>query len=243
MQINQPIKPPVATQAGKGEHCDWSNCQDDHPAALNYPNNGVVTRGGGFRDALANIGLQPWLNGNHGEPSKPIYVKSGKIKRNADGTVFTDYRWEAHHLIPIEQMDKMGTLKSNAVLSGWNINHEINGMGLPADKPDIAIHRLQLHNGSHHGRYTKPITDKLTVIEDDFEDMCHGKTDTSLQLTLILELNALSRTAEQKIVAIRQQKAASCWELHSTSLADYKWSVAEHARRKRRHDRLPPDQR
>jgi hypothetical protein len=157
--------------------------------------------------------------------------------------MFTEYRWEAHHLIPIESMDKMGTLKSNVVLAGWDINHEINGMALPADRPDIAIHHLQLHEGSHPATYTKPIKDKLAIIEDDYEDMCHGTTDTSAQLTVTIELNALSRTAEQKIVAIRQLKPSSCWQLHSTSMTDYKWALAEYSRREARHFKLPPGQR
>jgi hypothetical protein len=73
--------------------------------------------------------------------------------------------------------------------------------------------------------------------------MCHGTTDTSAQLTVTIELNALSRTAEQKIVAIRQLKPSSCWQLHSTSMTDYKWALAEYSRREARHFKLPPGQR
>ena len=240
-QVAQPVAVVPPTQPGKGQSCDWSNCLSDHPAKLTYPADGTVTRGGGFRDALAAIGLQPWLNGNHGDPNRPIYFDNGKMKRNsADRSQFTNYQWEAHHLIPIEQMDKMGTLKDNSKLAGYNINHEKNGMGLPGDKIDIAIHRLQLHQGSHCGKYTQPITDKLKKIEKDYANKCQGMTDTSMQLTVIQELDALSRTAEQKIVAIR---TGACWELHTTSKADYKWALAEYERRKKKHFKLPPDQR
>jgi A nuclease family of the HNH/ENDO VII superfamily with conserved AHH len=243
-QVAQPIAVVVTTQPGKGQKCDWSNCLSDHPSTLNYPNSGTLARSGGFRDDCANIGLQPWQNGSHGEPTKPIYLVTGKIKRNAaGGTPFTDYRWEAHHLIPVEQMDKTGTLKDNAKLAGYNINHVKNGMGLPTDKIDIAIHRLQRHKGSHCGKYTNPVSLKLQKIEKAYEKACQGTTDTSLQLTLIIDLDALSRTAEQKVVAIRQQVSGACWELHTDSMTLYKWALTEYDRRKQKHVKLPPGKR
>jgi hypothetical protein len=233
----------VPTAPGKGQSCDWTKCRADHPSKLTYPANGTVTRGSGFRGTLEWIGSQPWLNGNHGVPTKPIYLANGKIKRNRDGTEFTEYRWEAHHLIPIEQMGKTSTLKKNAELSGWDINSAVNGMGLPGDEMDIAIHHLQLHEGSHCGKYTNPVKNALTQIEQDFENMCHGKTDTSMQLMLNLELDALSRRAEQKILAIRQGSGTGCWELHTTSLAKYKKVLITYAQRKALNATLPPNKR
>ena len=183
-----------------------------------YPGNGNITRQDGFRGALEGIGAQPWLNGNFGVPTKPILWENGKIRRNAaDRSEFTEYRWEAHHLIPVELLGDTTTLKANIKQSGWDIDNLKNGMGLPKDEMDIAIHHLQQHDGSHWGKYTTPIKEDLEDIERDFENICHGKVDTTMQLMLNLELDALSRKAEQKILAIRQGNGSSCWPLHGQS--------------------------
>ena len=58
-------------------------------------------------------------------------------------------------------MENTSTLKENAKLAGWYINAVTNGMFLPADEMDIAIHQLKQHKGSHCAKYTNPIKDEL----------------------------------------------------------------------------------
>ena len=239
MQVGEQVAVAVATEPGKGQKCDWSNCQKDHPSAINYPNSGNVTRGGGFRGVLQGAGMEPFSGGSYGVPTKPILLKNGKTKKKADGTPFTDYRWEAHHLIPIDQMSRTSTLKKNAVLSGWDIDAAVNGMGLPGDRMDIAIHHLQLHEGSHWAKYTTPIKDGLRDLEKDFANMCHEKTDEKQQVLLNVELDALARRCVQKILAIRNNPAG-CWPLHSTSVAKYAATLLEYQQRKALNATLPP---
>jgi hypothetical protein len=211
--------------------CKWSNCKSDHPGELQYPNDGNVSRGGGLRAELVSNDRQPWKEGNFGIPTKPILLSNGKVKKAADGSDFTEYRLEAHHLVPIKQVDETSTLKSNAVLAGWDIDALVNGMLLPADSMDIAIHHLQVHEGSHGPKYTMPITRSLEKIEEDFENMCHGKSDTAAQSVLKEELEALSSKAQRRILAIRGN-TGNCWELHSSSLVAFRTALSEYARRK-----------
>jgi hypothetical protein len=190
-----------------------------------------VSRGGGLRGALLSNDREPWKNGGFGVSTKPILLANGKVKKAADGSDFTEYRLEAHHLVPIKQVAETGTLKTNAILAGWDIDALVNGMLLPADSMDIAIHHLQKHDGSHGPKYTSSITRSLEKIEEDFENICHGKSDITAQSALKVELDALSHKAQKRILAIRGNPGA-CWELHSTSLVSFRDALTEYARRK-----------
>jgi hypothetical protein len=237
-EVNEKIQPsgaPKSAQEASAEQysCDWSKCKKDHPKKLEYPGGGNVERGSGLRGALFDKNQQPWADGNYGVGTKPIYFANGKIKRNSQtGTPFTDYQVEAHHLVPIDQMSKTSTLKSNAILAGWNIDDIKNGIMLPKQEIDIAIHELQQHSGSHPASYTAPIMDELKSIEQAYEDICEETEDVNLQLTLNVELDALSALATDKILGMRQHAGGNYWALHNSSVQSFKDAIAEYARRR-----------
>jgi A nuclease family of the HNH/ENDO VII superfamily with conserved AHH len=235
VEIGELVAPPGApatAASGKTYSCPWSNCKADHPQELQYPNDGNVSRGSGLRGLLEGAGQEPWNGGGYGVSTKPIYLRNGKEKRAADGSPFTQYRLQAHHLIPVKQMGKTGTLKSNAVLAGWDIDALANGMFLPQDAMDMAIHALQQHQGSHCSKYTVPIGNELRDLEKAFAHICRGTSDTEIQQMLKMELDAISALATDKILGIRTQSPGAFWELHNGSLTAFKAALAEYARRK-----------
>lgn len=235
MEIGESVAPPGApakAATSKTYSCPWSNCKADHPNELQYPNNGNTSRGSGLRGLLEGAKQEPWNGGGYGVSTKPIYLRNGKEKKAADGSSFTDYRLQAHHLIPIKQMGGTNTLKSNAVLAGWDIDALANGMLLPQDGMDMAIHELQQHHGSHCAKYTTPIRNELRDVEKAFAHICRGTSDTSVQEMLRMELDAISALATDKILGIRNQIPGQFWELHNGSLTTFKAALAEYARRK-----------
>jgi len=236
VQIGEPVGTPSVSPPEKPPEtfkCDWSKCKSDHLEKLKYPEGGNVSREGGLRGLLEGKELQPWKSGGHGISTKPIFFENGKIKKSADGSNFTEYRIQAHHLIPVDELQRTGTLKSNAILAGWDIDALENGMFLPRDKMDIAIHELQQHSGSHCGKYTAPIRELLREIEKDSEKACHGMNSTNLQVSLVKdELEALSAEARDRILAIRGQQPGQFWELHNNSLVTFTSVLIEYARRK-----------
>jgi hypothetical protein len=195
----------------------------------------VDRQGSALRDTLFSGGAEPWSNGGFGVSNKLMY--------NAQGTPINreprfSYRVEAHHLIPIEQMAETTTLKENAVLAGWDINAIMNGSFHPRDDMDVAVHELQQHHGSHCGDYTKPIKDRLRKIEKTFETICHGKQTSDAQLTLALELTAVSTKALRMILGIRSSPSSRFWKLHNDSLTVYKTSLSEYERRRLLNEQL-----
>lgn len=235
MELGESVSPPGApasAAAGETHPCPWSHCKADHPQELTYPNNGNVARGSGLRGLLTGAKQEPWNGGGYGVSTKPIYLSNGKEKTAADGSPFKEYRLQAHHLIPIKQMSQTTTLKSNAVLAGWDIDALGNGMLLPQDEMDMAIHELQQHQGSHGAKYTAPIGDELRDLEKAFAHICRGTSDTEIQQMLKMELDAIAALATDKILGIRTQIAGQFWELHNGSLTAFKAALAEYARRK-----------
>ncbi len=225
----------VSTEEEKKYSCEWSKCKGDHKTQLQYKGGGNVSRGGSLRQTLLDNTQEPWNDGGYGVSSKPIYLKNGKIKKSAsDGKNFKEYRVQAHHLVTVEQMNNSGTLKNNTVLSGWDIDALKNGIFLPQDSMDIAIHNLQQHCGSHCSKYTKPIADELESIENDYEKACQGKESTSYQESLANELDALSAKATNMILNIRyhDKEGVKHWPLHNNSLANYISVLKEYRRRK-----------
>jgi hypothetical protein len=237
MEGGEPSASGGSTQKPDPKPCGWSNCKRDHGAKLEYPDDGNVTREDGLRAELFVHGREPWDAGGFGEGNKPIYLVNGKVKKNADGSNFFAYRIQAHHLIPIKQMGKTSTLKANAKLAGYDIDDMINGMFLPQDWMDMAIHRLQQHNTSHGPKYTAPISRELREIEQAYEKMCQGTKDISSQMMIVQELNALSLFAEQKILAIRH--GGACWPLNKNTQSRYRSALLEYQRRKALNAKLP----
>lgn len=221
----------------KPKKCKWKNCDGKHLTQVNYPDDGDVTRKGTLRGTLTDNEMEPWRQGRYGVPDKPIYLgpvnSGGKVilrkKYRADGSM---YRIEAHHLIPVEKMGATTTLKVNAKLAGWDIDDVSNGIMLPADSADVAIHELQQHDGSHCSSYTTPIKDILAEIEQRYETACHGKESPDFSRNLKAVLSATSAKIRRKILAIRRHASGSAfWPLHNNSLVVFKDSVGTHCAR------------
>lgn len=221
----------------KTKKCKWSNCKK-HVKDLNpdYKQGNVERQGDKVRDNLIKEEKEPWKGGGHGETNiRLMYLdqrNDGVITIKADSH---DYRLQAHHIIPVEQIASTGTLKDNAALAGWDINGLSNGMLLPRDEADVALHLLQQHNGSHPGGYTKPISDYLESLEKSYKDACQDMEDVSVQLMLASELEQLSDHIRGQIIAIRQHAhGADYLGVHSDSLSVYTQAVQTwHDRRAR----------
>lgn len=221
--------------------CKWSNCEGhekDLDAEYNPKGTGNVSRQGQkLRDTLHGKNLEPWAKGGHGETN----VRKMYLDQRKDGTITLKaethpYRVEAHHILPVEQLDSTSTLKDNAVLAGWDINGVSNGMLLPKDEADVALHLLQQHNGSHPGAYTSPIADLLDDIENAYAEVCQGKEDVALQLALAEQLKQASVFVQTRILGIRQQASGvEFWGLHLNSLSVYTSAVRTLEDRRQRY--------
>jgi len=218
--------------------CKWSNCEG-HEKDLDaeYLKGNVARQGQKLRENLLAKGLEPWNGGGHGETN----IRKMFLDQRADGVITLKaethpYRIEAHHIIPVEQVQSTSTLKENAVLAGWDINHVSNGMLMPRDEMDVALHLLQQHNGSHPGAYTKPIGDRLQDIEQLYEDACQDKEDAATQLALGQALLMLSNVLRGKIVAIRQQAGGVDYMgLHHDSLTVFRGAIQTLEHRRQRY--------
>ncbi|WP_426752909.1 AHH domain-containing protein [Myxococcus sp. Y35] len=218
--------------------CKWSNCEG-HEKDLNpeYRQGNVARQGQKLRDNLLAKNLEPWNGGGHGETNiRKMYLdqrKDGVITPKADTY---PYRIEAHHILPVETVESTSTLKDNAVLAGWDINDLSNGMMLPKDEMDVALHRLQQHNGSHPGSYTKPINERLQSIEEFYENACQDKEDVAMQLALGQALQMLSNTVRDKIVNIRQHASGKDYMgLHLDALVVFRSAVQTLEDRRQRY--------
>ena len=218
--------------------CKWSRCEG-HAKDLDaeYLKGNVERQGQKLRESLVAKGLEPWKGGGHGETN----IRKMYLDQRLDGVITLKaethpYRMEAHHIIPLEQMSSTSTLKDNAVLAGWDINHISNGMLMPRDEMDVALHLLQQHNGSHPGSYTDPVGDGLAGLEDAYEDACQGKEDVASQLALGEDLMVVSRGILGRILAIRQHASGvSFLGLHLDSKLVFDKAVRTQDDRRKRY--------
>ena len=218
--------------------CRWSYCEG-HEKDLDaeYLQGNVARQGQKLRENLLARGLEPWDGGGHGETN----VRKMYLDQRGDGVITPKgetwpYRLEAHHIVPVAQVEGTSTLKDNAVLAGWDINDISNGMLMPRDEMDVALHLLQQHNGSHPGSYTKPIKDRLKTIEEVYENVCQDKEDVAAQLALGQALQLLSNALRGKIVAIRQHASGVDYlKLHRDSLTVFRSAVHTLEDRRRRY--------
>lgn len=221
----------------KDKKCKWSNCKK-HVKDLDpdYKKGNVARQGDKVRDNLLSKEMEPWKGGGHGEANIRVMYRD---QRN-DGTITIkedshNYRLQAHHIVPVEQVSSTSTLKDNAVLAGWDINALPNGMMLPQDSADVALHLLQQHNGSHPSSYTNKVSDRLKAIQKQYENACQNKEDVSVQFMLTSALQQLSDELRRQIIAIRNHaNGAKYLGIHSNSLSVYTQAVQTwHDRRAR----------
>jgi hypothetical protein len=218
--------------------CKWSHCEG-HEKGLDaeYLQGNVARQGQKLRENLLAKGLEPWDGGGHGETN----IRKMYLDQRGDGVITPKgetwpYRLEAHHIIPVEQVEGTSTLKDNAVLAGWDINEVANGMLMPRDEMDVALHLLQQHNGSHPGSYTTPVGLALHEIEEVYQDACQDKEDVAMQLGLGQALKIVSNALRRKILAIRQHASGvDPMELHNDSLTVFRCAVHTLEDRRRRY--------
>lgn len=194
---------------------------------------GVVHQGsGGMNTVFPDVCKTP-------SPGGPVPIPYPNIGNDGVITLKAEtypYRLEAHHIIPVEQVKSTSTLKENAVLAGWDINHISNGMLMPRDEMDVALHLLQQHNGSHPGSYIQPIAEQLECIEQFYENACQDKEDVSMQLGLGQALLLLSNALRGKIVSIRQHASGvDFMGLHLDSLAVFQGAIRTLEDRRQRY--------
>lgn len=239
-QLDGMTTPDVTTpESTSTQNCEWSKCKGLHTSKITYPKGGnVERRGSAIRAALFDADMQPWNGGGYGVPSKPIYLDNNgritvRVERRSDGLM---YGIDAHHLIPVDQMDGRSTLKKNAILAGWDINEVSNGMFLPSYDTDVAIHELQLHSGSHSPDYTMLIEERLAHVEELYETACSDKESAEFSEGLTRSLKALSAHARRKILAIRNHdRGADFLPIHNNSLEVFKRSIHQYEDRRRRY--------
>ncbi|MBZ4421356.1 AHH domain-containing protein [Myxococcus sp. RHSTA-1-4] len=218
--------------------CKWSNCEG-HEKDLDaeYLKGNVARQGQKLRENLLAKQLEPWNGGGHGETN----IRKMYLDQRSDGVITlkgetSPYRIEAHHILPVETVESTSTLKDNAVLAGWDINHISNGMLMPKDEMDVALHLLQQHNGSHPGSYTGPVGAALSEIEDAYQDACQGKEDVAIQLALAQALEVVSNSVRGKILGIRQHASGVDYlGLHLDSLTVFRNAVHTLEERRQRY--------
>lgn len=215
-------KLPRSNASDEGHACRWSKCEN-HATDIDgsYKSGNIAREGQALRSNLEAESQQPWrIYANVRE----MYVVGGNrlIKKK---TRSYPYRVEAHHLIPVEVVSKTSTLKNqNLKLCGWDINDVSNGIFLPKDALDVALHLLQQHNGSHPATYTDPITVLLKEIELSYKRACQGAEDVSHQLSLNDTMKLASQRVRAKILAIRLP-CTEFWGVHTNSKQVYEMAI------------------
>jgi hypothetical protein len=120
-------------------------------------------------------------------------------------------------------------LKDNCKLIGYLVDHKHNGLILPKQEEDQPLHQLPAHRGNHPAAYYTPIRDRLKQLQKDFDGICAEDTtgDLQPQEALIGELDALSREAEGKILALRTP-GAPFWPLRTNAAAEFPAAEADY---------------
>jgi hypothetical protein len=179
--------------------CEWKNCRKNHSTKPNYPNDGVVGYNNSYAEDWVNAGLEPWVRYKNGKDAKGTakeYKKeSSRFADKASSLKYPQYHTHKHHLIPVKSIDKFNTLKHNAKLIGYDINHPNNGACLPTYQIDIVQHDLQRHRGSHPKKYKKAVAKLLRSVEKMSSKYCilDSNGEKKQQLRLISDLNRKSK--------------------------------------------------
>jgi hypothetical protein len=161
--------------------CEWKDCDGKHPAKIDYPNDGCVTRG-----KYTGKWEAPW-EGGAGVKSNEVTLshyeaETGKATSLAEAkSLFGTgkYVTNNHHLIPIATIAKFPKLGHNAKLVGFDVNDGKYGLRLPYFITDIFRHDLQSHK-TNHPNYSKKITDQLRVLEKRSAKYCKNSTQNQL---------------------------------------------------------------
>lgn len=188
--------------------CEWHDCHTTHQRKPTYPKGGKVTRTNGYAQNWIAANLEPWkLRGPGKNPRATLPDFRNETPKAisaaiAAGKVHPEYLTQKHHLISINLFKDVTKLSKDAELIGYDANHKNNGMCLPNYVVDIVQHDLQCHRGSHtNALYNDKIKPMLRNLEKKSIHYCVMDVigDASTQMTLMDDLNLISRRIEGKI--------------------------------------------
>lgn len=179
-----------ATGDGPGNiDCGWKDKCQKHQRAISYPNGGVLERGdlSGWPHP-SSLGLK--------ENSTKINDTHTTQKLFGQQVTAQNYRFQRHHVIPVEVFKNISDLKTNLGLLGYNINiHSENGICLPFRPQDLVWHHLQFHRGSHPA-YTTIVQSKVQKIMNECGQYC----DKGEQMKLWDEIEKTVTQCIKKII-------------------------------------------
>ena len=151
--------------------CKWHDCKK-HQSPVIYPGKGVLKRG--------SLSSWPHPSEKPGLPAQTTKITDEDFFRQKDGTKkrenvsANNYKYQRHHVIPVQVFNSLSDLKKDLEFLGYNINiHAENGICLPFRIKDLVWHDLQYHRGSHPiytAKVKKRVEDIMSVCESLCED-------------------------------------------------------------------------
>lgn len=193
--------------------CDWMDCKTTHKKKPVYPKGGTVKKNTTYAATWVAAGLEPWkINGPGKNPraTMPDYLAEtpgANYVSTAAALKHPEYHTQKHHLISASLFKDVSKLSHDAELVGYDVNHKKNGMCLPTYTLDIVQHGLQCHRGGHPGIYYESVGKLLKNLQTECVKFCEMDIngDSSLQLTLLDQLNRISERIRGKILSWDKQ--------------------------------------
>jgi hypothetical protein len=233
-EIGESTSSSVSQRAQEELHgCAWSSCKKNHNQKIVYPSTGRYEKGTSYRERWIAAGMRPWELTAYGQGKRRLRRDGKSYKTSA-----SEYKVQAHHLIPTALLKETTTLKSNLVLVGYDCDAQSNGMVLPEFQMDVPLHQLPSHRGNHPADYMTPIRNELRQIEILADGICSVDVDGTMtsQKRTSQAVEALSNRAKAKILAIRAGK--NFWPLRTHALEEYNEALREYARREQLYNKL-----
>lgn len=163
-----------ATGGGVGTIlCGWQDKCQKHQAEIKYPKGGNMERGSlaGWSHP-STMGLK--------ENATKINDTHTSIKLSGQKVTALNYKFQRHHVIPVEAIKNLPILKNNLDLLGYDINIQAeNGISLPFRPKDLVWHDLQFHRGSHPA-YTSIVETRIRAIMSKCGQYCEKGEQSTL---------------------------------------------------------------
>lgn len=163
-----------ATGDGPGKKaCGWQDDCQKHKKAVGYPRKGMLDR-------------RPLIDWPHPSIGKTKSYKTNikdKHKRGEfKGQMVTakNYKYQRHHVLPVEVFQNIKPMKKNLKLLRYDINvFAENGICLPFRPQDMMWHDLQCHRGSHP-EYTAIVEQRVQDIMNECGQFCKNGQQSKL---------------------------------------------------------------
>jgi len=155
-----------ATGGGKGKKpCGWQDKCQKHKKAIPYEQK---------KANLDRGDLSSWPRPAAGKTANTTKIKDkhkrGKLKGKM--VTCTNYKYQRHHVLPVEVFKSIVPMRKNLILLGYDINvFQENGICLPFRPEDMMWHDLQCHRGSHP-IYTGKVEKRVQKIMDQCGQYC-----------------------------------------------------------------------